>query len=55
VPQRLAIAIGGTATHPEMITGTSAEQKEIAKQTAEPLLPKLRGGCKSLIAHDNAA
>ncbi len=31
VPARLVIAIGGNATHPENITGTSDEQKDIAK------------------------
>jgi carbamate kinase len=38
-PKRLIIAIGGNATHPENITGTSEEQKHIAKLTAEALLP----------------
>jgi carbamate kinase len=38
-PKRLIIAIGGNATHPENITGTSDEQRLIAKLTAEALLP----------------
>ena len=38
-PKRLIIAIGGNATHPENITGTSDEQSHIAKLTAEALLP----------------
>ncbi len=39
LPKRLVIAIGGNATHPENISGTSEEQKHIAKLTAEALLP----------------
>ncbi len=39
LPKRLIIAIGGNATHPENITGTSDEQRHIAKLTAESLLP----------------
>jgi carbamate kinase len=35
----LIIAIGGNATHPENITGTSQEQRDIARLTAEALLP----------------
>jgi carbamate kinase len=38
-PSRLVIAIGGNATHPEHITGTSEEQRHIARLTAEALLP----------------
>jgi carbamate kinase len=38
-PDRLIIAIGGNATHPENITGTSDEQRHIAKLTADALLP----------------
>jgi carbamate kinase len=38
-PKRLIIAIGGNATHPEHIAGTPEEQKNIAKLTADALLP----------------
>ena len=30
IPDRLLVAIGGNATHPENIEGTSIEQKQIA-------------------------
>ena len=36
-PNRLLVAIGGNATHPENIEGTSKEQEEIAKVTASAL------------------
>ena len=39
IPNRILVAIGGNATHPEDIEGTSREQKTIAASTAEALLP----------------
>lgn len=52
--RRLVIAIGGNATHPEHITGTSDEQREIARQTAESLLPLARLPATDLIiTHGN--
>ena len=41
IPDRLLVAIGGNATHPEDIEGTSNEQKAIAARTATSLLPLL--------------
>ena len=38
---RLLIAVGGNAIHPEGIRGTSEEQMHIAAETAEHLLPLL--------------
>ena len=38
---RLLIAVGGNAIHPEGIRGTSEEQMQIAAETAEHLLPLL--------------
>ena len=38
-PSRLVVAIGGNATHPENIRGTSEEQKDLAQATALSLLP----------------
>ncbi len=53
-PKRLIIAIGGNATHPENITGTSEEQKHIAKLTAEALLPlALLDKTELIITHGN--
>lgn len=53
MPKRLVIAIGGNATHPESIVGTSAEQKEIARQTAESLVPLAMLGSELVITHGN--
>jgi carbamate kinase len=54
VPSRLIIAIGGNATHPENITGTSDEQRHIARLTADALLPlaQLRD-TELIITHGN--
>ena len=52
-PARLVIAIGGNATHPEDIAGTSEEQKEVAKRTAVSLLPLLREVPELVVTHGN--
>lgn len=52
-PSRLIVAIGGNATHPENIRGTSAEQKQIAKATAKALLPLARLDNELIITHGN--
>lgn len=53
IPDRLLIAIGGNATHPEDIAGTSEEQKEVAKHTACSLLPLLRDVSELVVTHGN--
>jgi carbamate kinase len=53
LPPRLVIAIGGNATHPDNISGTSAEQKLIAKKTADALLPLARENIELIITHGN--
>ena len=53
MPKRLIIAIGGNATHPENISGTSVEQKEIARQTAEALLPLALLDSELIVTHGN--
>jgi carbamate kinase len=53
VPPRLVVAIGGNATHPENIAGTSAEQRDIARQTAEALLPLALQDTELIITHGN--
>jgi len=53
LPSRLVIAIGGNATHPEDIAGTSDEQKEVARRTANSLLPLLRSVRELVITHGN--
>ena len=52
-PDRLMVAIGGNATHPEDIEGTSGEQKAIAALTAEALLPLLMLDNELIITHGN--
>ena len=53
IPKRLLIAIGGNATHPEAIAGTSEEQKEIAARTAQALLPIALADNFVVITHGN--
>lgn len=53
IPRRLVVAIGGNATHPEDIAGTSQEQKEVAQQTAEALLELARMDNELIVTHGN--
>ena len=53
IPERIVVAIGGNATHPEDIEGTSREQKEIAKLTAKALLPLAQMDNQLIITHGN--
>ena len=53
IPKRLIIAIGGNATHPENISGTSAEQKDIAARTAKALLPIMLADNELVLTHGN--
>ena len=53
LPRRLLIAIGGNATHPSTIEGTSAEQAEVARRTAEALLPLAELDNQLVITHGN--
>ena len=53
LPRRLLVAIGGNATHPEDIEGTSQEQKELAARTAEALLPLALLENELVITHGN--
>jgi carbamate kinase len=52
-PPRLLVAIGGNATHPENIEGTSKEQIEIATTTAQALLPLAQMDNELVITHGN--
>ena len=52
-PRRLMVAIGGNATHPEDIEGTSEEQKTIAEKTANALLPLALLDNQLIITHGN--
>ncbi len=53
IPSRLLVAIGGNATHPENIEGTSNEQKAIAADTAKALLPLALMDNELVITHGN--
>ena len=53
LPDRLLVAIGGNATHPEDIEGTSQEQEEYAKRTAAALLPLTSLNNELIITHGN--
>ena len=51
--QRLVVAIGGNATHPENIRGTTAEQEEIAARAARALRPLVEAAREIVITHGN--
>jgi carbamate kinase len=53
IPQRLLVAVGGNATHPEEIRGTADEQKIIAARTAQSLLPLAQLDNELVITHGN--
>ena len=53
IPKRMLIAIGGNATHPENIIGTSKEQEDIAAATARALLPLTQLENQLIITHGN--
>ena len=53
LPKRILVAVGGNATHPEDIAGTSREQKDIAARTAQALLPLALADNELVITHGN--
>jgi len=53
VPQALLVAIGGNATHPDDIRGTTEEQEVIAARAASAILPLVRANNRILITHGN--
>ncbi|HUG76163.1 MAG TPA: carbamate kinase [Burkholderiales bacterium] len=53
VPGSLLVAIGGNATHPDDIRGTTEEQELIAARAAQALLPLVRADNRLLITHGN--
>ncbi|MDA7948209.1 MAG: carbamate kinase [Hyphomicrobiaceae bacterium] len=53
IPDKILVAIGGNATHPEDIEGTSREQKAIAANTAQALLPLASLDNELIITHGN--
>ena len=53
LPDRLLVAIGGNATHPDNIRGTTEEQVQVAAQAAKALLPLLAMDNQLVITHGN--
>ena len=53
IPDRILVAIGGNAIHPEDIEGTSREQKIIAANTARALLPLALLDNELVVTHGN--
>jgi carbamate kinase len=53
LPERLVVAIGGNATHPENIRGTTEEQEIVAARAARSLLPLLALDNKLILTHGN--
>lgn len=51
--EKLVVAIGGNATHPENIRGTTAEQEEIANRAARSLRPVIEAAPEVVITHGN--
>ena len=51
--ERLVVAIGGNATHPENIRGTTGEQEEIAARAARALRPLVDAVPQLVITHGN--
>jgi carbamate kinase len=49
----LIVAIGGNATHPEDIRGTTEEQERVADSAARALLPLIRADNRVLVTHGN--
>src|SRR6185436_11794462 len=53
VPDSLLVAIGGNATHPENIKGTTEEQEIVADAAARALMPLIREKNRLLVTHGN--
>ena len=53
IPDRLVIAIGGNATHPEGIRGTPSEQAAVAADLGNALLPVMELDTELIITHGN--
>jgi len=53
MPDSLIVAIGGNATHPENIRGTTEEQEQIAAAAARSLRPLVEAAPELVITHGN--
>ena len=52
-PDRLLIAVGGNAIHPDHGPGTAEEQFALAKRTGVALLPIMRSNTELVVTHGN--
>ena len=53
LPDALLVAMGGNATHPESIKGTTEEQEVVAANAATALLPLIGARNRLLVTHGN--
>ena len=53
IPERLLVAIGGNAIHPEGTEGTAEEQAAMARATARALVPLMELDGQLIITHGN--
>jgi carbamate kinase len=53
MPEGLIVAIGGNATHPEDIRGTTEEQEVVADRAARSLLPLIKASPRLVLTHGN--
>src|SRR5512134_2604626 len=53
IPDALLVAMGGNATHPESIRGTTEEQETVAASAANALLPLIGTRNRLLVTHGN--
>ena len=53
MPDGLIVAIGGNATHPEDIRGTTEEQEVTADRAARSLLPLIQASQRIVLTHGN--
>jgi carbamate kinase len=51
--RRVLVAVGGNATHPENITGTTEEQEVVAASAARALLPLMQQPVELVVTHGN--
>ena len=53
IPDALLVAMGGNATHPDSIKGTTEEQETVAANAANALLPLIGARNRLLVTHGN--
>ncbi len=53
IPQRLLVAVGGNATHPDDIAGTAEEQRTVALRADEALYPLAKLDNQLIVTHGN--